>query len=350
VPLLARNVPGPLSVHVRRGALADLAALLADGRISTAGRVAVAVGNGVGDAVGTVLAEQLPDAPVHRVDGGSLPSARRLADALRGRGFDALVGIGGGGSLDVAKWAATAVGLPFVAVATTLTHDGLASPVASLEEEGMKGSFGVHLPIAVIVDLDLVAGSPVRHTASGIGEAVSNLSAVADWALARDLIDEPYDGLAAAMASSAGLAVLNDPGGVADESFLATLADALIMSGLAMSAAGTSRPCSGACHEISHAIDALLPGTALHGEQVAVGVLFASFLRGDPRLARVDACFRRHGVPRVPADIGLDPARFTEAVIAAPDSRPGRFTILEHLALDAAETRRRVDDFIEAFG
>ena len=59
-----------------------------------------------------------------------------------------------------------------------------------------------------------------------------------------------------------------------------------------MAAAGSSRPCSGACHEISHAIDALYPGKAAHGEQVAVGALFASFLREDdaPRTPSTPAC------------------------------------------------------------
>jgi glycerol-1-phosphate dehydrogenase [NAD(P)+] len=40
---------------------------------------------------------------------------------------------------------------------------------------------------------------------------------------------------------------------------------------MAMAVAGTSRPCSGACHEISHAIDELHPGRATHGQQVGVG-------------------------------------------------------------------------------
>ena len=68
-----------------------------------------------------------------------------------------------------------------------------------------------------------------------------------------------------------------------------------------MAAAGTSRPCSGACHEISHAIDALYPGAASHGEQVAVGALFASFLREDGVSSPLDACsaaMRSRGCPR----------------------------------------------------
>ena len=44
MPLLARMLAAPLVVDVRPGAVADLGALLADQRIATEGRVAVAVG------------------------------------------------------------------------------------------------------------------------------------------------------------------------------------------------------------------------------------------------------------------------------------------------------------------
>jgi len=349
VALVARTLSGPLVVEVRARAIESLGDLLTDRRIVTTGRVAIAVGSGVADGVRGAVESAVPGAPVSEVDGGSLAAARTLADGLRGSRPDVLVGIGGGGSLDVAKWAATAIGVPFVSVATTLTHDGLASPVAVLEEDGYKGSYGVQPPIAVVVDLDLVRAAPANHTRSGIGEAVSNLSAVADWVLARRHVAEAYDGLAAAMATTAALAVLNEGRETTDDAFLETLAGALVVSGLAMTAAGTSRPCSGACHEISHAIDRLFPRTALHGEQVAVGALFASFVRGDRRTAEIDTCFRVHGVPRLPGDLGLDAAGFTAAVVAAPGTRPGRYTILEHLDMDAPTIRERVDAFIEAF-
>jgi hypothetical protein len=36
--------------------------------------------------------------------------------------------------------------------------------------------------------------------------------------------------------------------------------------------------------------------------------------------------------------------------VRAPDTRPDRFTILEHLALDAAAVRKRVAAFVDAYG
>jgi glycerol-1-phosphate dehydrogenase [NAD(P)+] len=116
-----------------------------------------------------------------------------------------------------------------------------------------------------------------------------------------------------------------------------------------MALAGSSRPCSGACHEISHAIDALYPGQATHGEQVAVGALFASFLRESELLEALDAAFHRHGVPRLPDDLGLTDEQFAAAVGHAPSTRPDRYTILEHLEMSDDEIRDRVDSFVAAF-
>lgn len=349
MPLLARTVATPLTIEIRPAAIRNLPTILADGRITSSGRVAVAVGPGLGAEVSEVISRVFPESELFQVQGGSLDSAQELREFLRKHPAEAMVGIGGGGTIDVGKYAASMAGIPFVAVATNLTHDGIASPVATLQSAGHKGSYGVHIPIAVIVDLDFVARSPIAHTRSGIGDAVSNLSAVNDWFLANRTVGEPVDGLAAAMAKNAAEAVLHQPHPTDSETFLATLADSLVMSGLAMAIAGSSRPCSGGCHEISHAIDQLFGLDRLHGEQVAVGAMFASFLREDPDLVHVDACFRRHELPRLPADLGLTAEQFTEAVLAAPSTRPGRYTILEQLDMDRTTARRQVDAFVAAF-
>jgi glycerol-1-phosphate dehydrogenase [NAD(P)+] len=349
MPLLARMVACPLLVDVRSGAVAALPALLNDGRISSHGHVAVVVGPGQGERVAGVVRPALENAHIYPVEGGTLQAALDLADSLRTSSFDAVVGIGGGRTLDVAKYAASLTGLPMVAVATNLAHDGIASPVASLEYDGRKASHGVHIPIAVVVDLDYVRECPPEQLRSGVGDALSNLSALADWELASRERGEPVDGLAAALARSGAESLVHRTDELGSDPFLTTLAEALVLSGLAMAVAGSSRPCSGACHEISHAIDALYPDKATHGEQVAVGALFASFLRRDGLVEVLDAAFVRHGVPRLPSDLGLSEDQFAAAVAEAPSTRPDRYTILEHLDLDENETRQRVEEFVGTF-
>jgi glycerol-1-phosphate dehydrogenase [NAD(P)+] len=349
VPLLARMVACPLAIDVRHGAVAGIGAMLADQRISAGGDVAVAVGPGQGEQIAATLAETLDSADVFPVQGGAIEAAQLLAAELGSGTYDAVVGIGGGRTIDVAKYAASLTGLPMVAVATSLAHDGLASPVASLVHNGRKGSYGVQIPIGVVVDLDYVARAPAGQLRSGLGDALSNLSALADWELAERERGERVDGLAAAFARSGADSLLYLQEDIASDRFISTLAQALILGGLAMAVAGSSRPCSGADHEIAHAIDVLHPGHGHHGEQVAVGALFASWLRDDAGVAPLDAALRRYGVPRLPGDLDLSEEEFSAVVAHAPTTRPDRYTILEHLDLDLPEIRRRVHDFVAAF-
>jgi glycerol-1-phosphate dehydrogenase [NAD(P)+] len=347
MPLLARMLAAPLFIDVRPGAVASLGRLLVDLQIGSEGRTAIAVGPGQGDSIRSEL--QMEAAEVLRVPDGTHATAVALGQQLRAGRFEAVAGIGGGKTIDVTKFAAHMAGIPMVAVTTSLGHDGIASPVSTLERESGTDSYGVVMPVAVIVDLDRVRRAPTSLSTAGIGDAISDLSAVADWKLAAADVGERVDGLAVAMARSAAHAVLHQPGPARSDEFLTVLAESLILSGMAMAVAGSSRPASGGDHEIMHAINQLYPGTASHGELAGVGALFCTHLREDFDQAElISACLNRHGLPRTPSDLGMSNPAFVKAVAYAPQTRPSRYTILERLALSESEIADRVEAYVKA--
>ena len=354
MPLLARMLPSPVAIDVRRGAVSSLGSVLADRRIANEGRIAVAVGPGQGEQIASDL--DLPNCEMFRVEEGTVDAANELGKKLRSGAYEAVAGIGGGKTIDVTKFAATMAGIPMVAVATNLAHDGIASPVSSLEHEGGKPSIGVTMPIAVVIDVDYVRAAPARLVRSGIGDVISNISAIEDWELAGRVNGEPVDGMAVTFARVAAEAVLHRPDSIDSDAFLTVLAEGLVLSGMAMSVAGSSRPASGACHEVLHAVTHLYPGKGNHGELAGMGTLYASYLRvrhlgwPEARLAEIRDCLIRHELPLVPSDVGLDEEEFVRAVVHAPDTRPGRFTILEHLDLSESEIGRSVADYVETVG
>jgi len=351
-----RSLPAPLSVEVRRGAVAALGELLADRRIATEGRVAIAVGPGQGDAIAEQVRPSLKSCEVFHVAGGTVEAAVELSAKLRSGWYEAVVGIGGGQTIDATKYAATLTGIPMVSVATNLAHDGICSPVASLRHDKGKGSFGVAMPLAMIVDLDYVRAAPERMVRAGIGDVIANFSAVDDWLLAAEDCGEPVDRLALTLARTAAEALLFQRESIESDRFLTVLAEGLVLSGMAMAFAGSSRPASGGDHEILHAIDQLFPGTANHGELAGIGAAFCYFLRErflgerNGRLAEIIECLDRHGLPKLPGDIGLTEEQFAEAVVYAPQTRPGRYTILERLNLDHDAALKSVGEYVRSYG
>jgi glycerol dehydrogenase-like iron-containing ADH family enzyme len=201
-------LPAPLTMDVRRGAVAELGALLADSRVATSGRVAVAVGPGQGDHIESLIAPTLGEAEVFRVADGTVDAAVSLGADLRKGAYEVVVGVGGGKTIDATKYAASLAGIPMVAVATNLSHDGICSPTASLVYEGGKGTFGVPMPLAILVDLDFVHSAPKSLVRAGVGDVISNLSAIEDWQLGNVERGEPIDGLACSMSRTAAEALI----------------------------------------------------------------------------------------------------------------------------------------------
>jgi glycerol-1-phosphate dehydrogenase [NAD(P)+] len=191
------------------------------------------------------------------------------------------------------------------------------------------------------LSLPTLVGAPQASVAAGIGDLLANPLALRDWALAVERGIDAADHRAWEMSAESFSLVepfLDRPPS-RDPGFLRTLADALVLSGMAMIQAGTSRPASGGEHEISHAIDELFGGRALHGAQVAFGCIVSVHLYGeDP--ARFRERLRTLGLPQHPADLGLDVDDTVRVLLHAPETRPGRYTIVEAAGLDEAAARR----------
>lgn len=273
--------------------------------------------------------------------------AAELGTRARRGGADAVIAIGGGRCIDVAKLAAVRAGLTIVAVPTQLSHDGICSPVAVVpNDEAINESVGAIPPRLVFISVPTLIGAPAASVRAGLGDLMANPLALRDWALAAERGLEEIDQRAWDLSVESYQLIKRhldaDPTEAGkDPAFLRELADALVLSGMAMTYVGTSRPASGAEHEISHAIDELLGGRALHGAQVAFGCIFSVALYGEDTGAFRNQ-LRRIGLPQHPADLGLTEDETVTLVLAAPDTRPGRFTILEDADLDESSARTLV--------
>jgi glycerol-1-phosphate dehydrogenase [NAD(P)+] len=176
--------------------------------------------------------------------------------------------------------------------------------------------------------MDVLRSAPIETWRSGLGDLISNLSAVSDWRLAHRSQGEPIDDFACLTAEAAAGSVLQDGADVADQDFQEQLIRGLILSGIAMEMSGSSRPASGSEHLISHALDRLLDKPRAHGLQVALATIAAFYLRDEARNDLV-RFFRICGLPVLPQDLGISTDEFMAAVAQGRSTRPGRWTVLD---------------------
>lgn len=260
--------------------------------------------------------------------------ARRIASIIQSRA-DLIVAFGGGRVIDIAKVVAITINTEFVSVPTSASHDGIASPLASLKGRNRPYSVKAKPPISVIVDVDVIRSAPRRLIASGFGDAVAKLTAVRDWKLAHLKTGEYYGEYAAKLAlMGAELVIKNAEGiGAGDVECIRTLIEALISDGVAAGIAGSSRPCSGSEHLFSHALDVYSDWHALHGEQCGVGTVIMGYLHGLDHDEIRDA-LQAAGAPVNARDLRIPPGNLVKALVLARTIRPERYTILDEVRLD----------------
>ena len=268
------------------------------------------------------------------VEGANSQELLRVEDAVDG--IDFLIGVGGGRPIDLAKQAGFNKNIPFVSIPTAASHDGFGSARSSIRQAGRKTSMQAIPPIAVVADTTIISRAPSRLLAAGVGDIVSNQTAVLDWRLDGQKAD--YSEYAAALSEMAAQLVEDGIEKVASgtEEGVRLVVKALISSGVAMSIAGTSRPASGGEHKFSHWLDANSDNPALHGEQCGLGSIVTMYLHGGD-WEKIRDTLKAVNAPINSKGLGMDDGMVLSAFINSKEIRPQRTTILDKTGPKAIE-------------
>jgi 3-dehydroquinate synthetase len=200
---------------------------------------------------------------------------------------DPVVAVGGGATTDVAGFAAATWlrGVPLVNLPTTLLGmvDAAVGGKTGIDLPAGKNTVGAfHQPVAVVADLDALAGLPPAEVRSGLAEVAK-----------AGLVGDP--GLVAALAGAAAPAAAGDPGALTPLVEAAVRVKAAVVgadereaaaAGRTTRPAGSGEPQGGAPvnravlnygHTLGHALERLAGYRGLrHGEAVALGMVFAA--------------------------------------------------------------------------
>ncbi|MDK6831203.1 sn-glycerol-1-phosphate dehydrogenase [Actinomycetaceae bacterium UMB8039B] len=207
-------------------------------------------------------------------------NVEKLREHIRPLENTVVCSIASGTLNDIAKLASGELGREYMNVCTAPSVDGYAAFGASISKDGFKITRSCPAPTALVADLRVIAAAPHRLIATGYGDLIEKIPAGADWILADELGIEPIDDYVWSLVQGPLRGALADPEriGAGDAEAITGLAEGNIMSGLAMQAAQSSRPASGAGHQFSHVWE--MEGHGLdwepplsHGMKVGVGTV-----------------------------------------------------------------------------
>lgn len=327
----AKDMIFPRDILVGHDTLPQVARMCDDFSFRKAG--IIITGDQTYASAGKLVEEYMKDGgyeiAVHKTKTATLANVTAAVNEIKETKSKFILAVGGGSKIDIAKLAAKDAKIPFISIPTSAAHDGIASGRASLKLDMGPKSIDAVSPMGVLADTAIIAKAPYRYLASGCADVISNKTALMDWEFAKRLRNEPFSSSAYALAELSANTIIenskNIKPGLEESTWIAM--KPIIISGIAMAVAGSSRPTSGSEHMFSHALDILHPGRAMHGEQCGVGAIMMMFLHGGDWMG-IRKALMNIGAPVNAEGLGLGPEDIIDALVEAPNIRKDRFTIL----------------------
>lgn len=243
-------------------------------------------------------------------------------------GIKAIVAIGGGKAIDYSKYIAFINKLPLIAIPTVISNDAFCSSVASLYVNNKRKTVKTILPHGVIIDTELIKNSPEKFLYSGMGDLFCKITSMFDWKLSFKKTGEYVNDFAAVMTNNAVDAFLYyENKSIECIDFIRILSSSLMLTGIAMEIAGSSRPASGSEHLISHAYDKVAKNPSLHGLQVGVASYAVSYLQQETH-ETIKTVIKDSGFFDFMCKNKLNKVDFIEAIKFAPGIKEDFYTIL----------------------
>ena len=202
---------------------------------------------------------------------------------------DMFLAVGSGVINDTCKVLAHAVGVPCAVVGTAPSMDGYASNSSSMELNHVKVSLYNKAPEGILLDTGILAQAPMRMLQAGFGDMIAKYVSLCEWRISNLVTGEYYCPATAQLMRAAVAKVTSAAERIPqrDPDAIQTIAEGLVLAGVAMAFAQISRPASGLEHYFSHMWEmmALERGKPydLHGIQVGVGTMITLKLYRDIR-------------------------------------------------------------------
>lgn len=259
-----------------------------------------------------------------------------------------IIAVGSGTLNDMAKYLSSRTGIPYIIVCTAPSMDGYVADGAPLICNGRKISYVATLAYGVVGDTDIMKEAPMQMIRAGLGDVLGKLTALTDWSLAVEMIDEYRCDTCVKLVEAALKRCVDNAPALKErnEEAILFLIEALTLTGVTMAIVGVSRPASGSEHLLSHywEMDFITRHKypELHGVKVGIATpIIAEIyeILGDdipeatralvPKREVVDGLLKSAGAMVSPQEVGIDRELFHRSLMEANTVRK-RYSVFQY--------------------
>lgn len=218
---------------------------------------------------------------------GSIEQANLEREAATFGDIRAIVGLGGGQALDVAKYFAWRLNVPFFQAPTALSVNAVYGQRAGVRINGKVVYRGWAVPQAIYMDYDVLAACPPALNWSGIGDILCFHTGVLDWRYAEregkieekwrfdeNLARQSLKKVRSIVDNIDNIRTMNDRG-------IEALVDGLKWGTSYHGAGWCPRHIEGTDHFLFYTLEKMTGKKFLHGQPVGLGVIVGSMLHED---------------------------------------------------------------------
>lgn len=209
---------------------------------------------------------------------------KTASQTLRG---DVVYAVGGGLSVDVAKYMAAQHNLPLVCLPTVLSVDAFLTWASGIRREGCVYYIETKPPDRLIVDFAVLSSAPESVRAAGICDVLSIATGLWDWRFAHERGKNPANMAYIPYVDAAAAAILQgsldcaEAAGQGDPDGLKHLLDCLALEVQLCNLIGHSRPEEGSEHYFAYSVENTMGKGLPHGDLVGPGIVLIAGLQGQ---------------------------------------------------------------------
>ncbi len=211
-----------------------------------------------------------------------------------------VVGLGGGTACDTAKFLAWQLGqssneqINLYLIPSIISVDAFLCSSIAVREGGKVKYVGESHPEEIIVDYDLIKEAPPYLNRAGVSDTISITSALGDWKIAHEKMNEKFDQNIFNRAKHIVVDLMKHREDIRDvsESGIRAIVDGFYKEVALCDEWGNARPEEGSEHFFAYCLESITHQHYIHGNLIGMAVLISLYLQEDYAEFEIDELYQ----------------------------------------------------------